>query len=118
MASPTQAKQAECYISWGDDVAEGPCEMGQNSTGTHFTLDVDDGLHLTVLVYRAPSVGVVSPPRGMMAKVTMWADSTDKQVVDDLGSVTPLDACWINDRVRICAWPMTSAERNSPPSDQ
>ena len=118
LASPAQAERVECYLSFDAGVAEGPCEMGRNSTGTYFTIAIqDEGLHLTVLVYRAPGVGVVSPSRGMAARATMWAEGLEKTIVEELGPVTPLDACWINERVRICAWPI-GAERSSAPADQ
>lgn len=103
-------------MSFGDQVAEGPCELIRNSTGTVFTIPVDKTLNLTVLIYRIPG-GVVSPSRGMGARATLWGkgETTERH---ELGAVTPLDACWVGDHIRICAWPLHQESEQPKPAAQ
>jgi hypothetical protein len=60
--------------------------------------------------------GSGTPPYSFpSAQIYMKADEWEKRI--PLGGVAPIDACWVNIRVRICAWPLHEhPEQPEPPA--
>jgi hypothetical protein len=83
-------KEAECLaVIDGEEVMSGPCRYGLTEFAANYN----------------SYPGQSSPyPVGLM--VTRGKEAYRIQPYEWLGHVTLLDACWVNERVRICAWPL------------
>jgi hypothetical protein len=116
LASPAHAERANCYVSIdGEAYLTGPCEFRTNSSSILFMSVADsitfDGNQIDMVVNVTPSARTAS------ITYLTWKDLEVVRMRFDLGAVTPLDACWVNDRVRICAWPLHEhPEQAEPPA--
>jgi hypothetical protein len=96
LTSPALADEsvAECYISVDQkELLTGQCLFKKEA----------DLLVFKPFTVETPFiVGVFLP---QLTAAVIWRDGSEEGFdAKPLGAVTALDACWVNDRVRICAW--------------
>ena len=95
-----KAETAECYVSIdGTEVLTGPCGLER----TTYT----DGI---VLNFTAGDIIIKVLKRDSTPNMAGIIYTTHRE---HLGQVTALDACWVNERVRICAWPLHEHPKQS-----
>ena len=109
LATPARADVGECYISVdGQDLLTGPCLFGHNDK---------------VMAFKSVSGSTI--PESQREVIVLVSNAREAVYIADpigrdpyreiLGRVEMTDACWVNERVRICAWAL---EETPPAQDR